>query len=214
MNDRELIQKLSAKLDELEKRLQEIEDVEAIKKLQRAYGYYLDKRLWEEFTDCFAENGSLELAQRGVYKGKKRIRQLMTLMPEDADGLKYGVVANHMNLQGIVNIDPGGQTAKGRWRAFLQVGILGERAHWGEGVYENTYVKECGVWKLNVVHWYTTFITPYDQGWDKEYEKEFPRVSEDLPPDEPPSEVYEDFPDIYIPAFHYPHPVTGKPFKK
>jgi len=210
MTDSETIARLEAKIHTLETRLQVLEDIEEIKKLQRIYGYYLDKALWDELVDLFAEDGSLELAQRGVYVGKASIRKVWSLMPDARDGLKYGMLMNHMNLQGVVHIDPGGKTAKGRWRAFMQQAKLGERAHWGEGVYENEYVKEEGVWKFKKIHWYTTFITPYDTGWHKEYEHVMPRVNEEVPPDLPPTEEFDDYPSVYIPPFHYKHPVTGR----
>ncbi len=210
MDNTELITRLAAKVEELEKKVQTLEDIEAIKRLQRAYGYYLDKMMWDELVDCFAEDGSLELAQRGVYIGKKNIRKLMDLMPDGQNGIQYGLLMNHMNLQGIVTIDPGGKTAKGRWRMFAQVGKWKEKAFWAEGTYENTYVKEDGIWKAKSMHVYTTFMTPYDKGWGKEYENFIPKPDPNCPPDLPPTEVYGDYPDVYIPPFHYVHPVTGK----
>lgn len=210
MAENELIKQLEKRIADLERRLQEQEDIHRIKNLQRAYGYYLDKALWEPCVDCFAEDGSLELAQRGVYIGKDRIRKILETMPDEKDGMPHGMVANHMNLQPIINIDPGGQTAKGRWRAFIQVGKLHEKAFWGEGVYENEYEKTNGVWKIKKLHWYCTYLTPFDRGWSKEYESMMPRENPDFPPDFPPTEIYDDFPSVYIPPFHYKHPITGK----
>ena len=53
-----------------------LEDINAIKRLQRTYGYYLDKNLWTDLADLFAKDGSIELAQRGVYKGP-RVREFL-----------------------------------------------------------------------------------------------------------------------------------------
>lgn len=213
MPDTNLIQKLTDRIDELERRLQVQEDIHQIKNLQRAYGYYIDKALWEQVADCFAEDGSLELAQRGVYIGKERIRKILETTPDLKDGIHHGMVSNHMNLQPIIHVSKDGRTAKGRWRAFIQVGKLHEKAFWGEGTFENEYIKENGVWKIKSLHWYCTYLTPFDKGWSQEYESLMPGVNPDFPPDIPPTEVYDDFPSVYIPPFHYDNPVTGEKYK-
>ena len=44
------LQALLARVQALEARVQTAEDIEAINKLTRAYGYYLDKALWAEMS--------------------------------------------------------------------------------------------------------------------------------------------------------------------
>ena len=51
----EKLDALEAELATLEQAVQRLEDVKAIKRLQRAYGYYLDKRLSGELTALFAD---------------------------------------------------------------------------------------------------------------------------------------------------------------
>ena len=36
--------------------------------------------------------------------------------------------------------------------------------------------------------------------------------SKDFPPDAPPSVKYDAFPGHYVPPFHYPNPVSGRPW--
>ena len=36
-----------------------------------------------------------------------------------------------------------------------------------------------------------------------------PKRSDKIPPDAPPTELYETFPEVYVPPFHFKHPVTG-----
>ncbi|HWN39496.1 MAG TPA: nuclear transport factor 2 family protein, partial [Gammaproteobacteria bacterium] len=43
-----------------------LEDVNAIKKLQRIYGFYTDKQLWSAAADLFSADGSIEVGGRGV----------------------------------------------------------------------------------------------------------------------------------------------------
>jgi hypothetical protein len=34
-------------------------------------------------------------------------------------------------------------------------------AEWRDGIYENTYVREGGVWKIRSLHLYVNFVAPY-----------------------------------------------------
>src|SRR5690606_33682898 len=79
---------------------------------------------------------------------------------------------------------------------------------WGDGVYENEFVKENGTWRFKSDHVYTTFFAPYDKGWAMGA-RATPKASTKIPPDRPPTEVYEALPEIYVPRFHYPNPVTS-----
>ena len=60
------IEALEKQLAEQNARLQNLEDVEKINKLTRAYGYYVDKNLWDQVVDLFAGDSSVEIAARGV----------------------------------------------------------------------------------------------------------------------------------------------------
>src|SRR5690606_8001390 len=72
MNDeltelKDQVRELSAALATLERRMRVAEAYRLICNLQAAYGYYVDKGLWDKAADLFAPDGSLELAGRGVY---------------------------------------------------------------------------------------------------------------------------------------------------
>ena len=80
------------------------------------------------------------------------------------------------------------------------------------GIYENEYVKAGGVWKIARLHFYMTALTDYDLGFAKNaIQMDGPSAL--FPPDRPPTEVYRSFPSAYLPAFSYPHPVTGQPLR-
>jgi hypothetical protein len=201
---------LEAQLAALEQQMQLLEDTKAIKRLQRAYGYYVDKKLSRQIGALFANapEASAELGGSGVYVGKARITEFYDGII-GGEGLAEGELYNHMILQGIVHVADDGSTAKGRWRALIQIGDHGESAIWAEGPYENEYVKEDGVWKFSKVHWYQTFTAPYDPGWHKAPQPMNPPLT-DFPPDRPPSAVYQSYPSIYQPPYHYKNPVSGR----
>jgi hypothetical protein len=198
---------LEAELDALETEIQSLEDSKAIKRLQRAYGYYVDRKLADQVAELFAADATVEIGGLGVYVGRDRIAEFYDWVMDGP--LEQGELFNHMILQGVVDVDPGGVTAKGRWRALIQTGTDGESAVWAEGPYENEYVKEDGVWLFGKVHWYQTLSADYAPGWHLNA-MPLAEPSEDFPPDLPPTEDYESFPRVYLTPFHYDNPVTGR----
>jgi hypothetical protein len=199
---------LEAKLAQLSQRAERLKDLDAIENLQAAYGYYFDKALWGEVADLFTAAGSFEYGQRGVYIGKAHIRRALLLL--GPEGQAKGWLNEHMQLQPIITVAPDGRSAKARWRGMVQIARPNQNGQWGEGTYENDYVKEGGVWKIAKLHFYVTGFTDYDLGWTKSaIPAEGPSAV--IPPDRPPTEIYRAYPGVYIPPFDYVHPVTGKP---
>ncbi len=149
---------------DVEKTVTRLEDEDAIENLQRAYGFYIDKAQWKDAADLFADNGSLELGGGGVYVGKKRIQDYVTRT--SPEGLVRGKMFNYLQLQPIVDVANDGKSAKGRWRFVAEIGTAdqADSAEWGGGTYENEYVKEDGVWKIQRLHGYYRFFTAV-RGW-------------------------------------------------
>ena len=200
------LEALATRAAELEREIAMLEDVNAIKKLQRIYGFYTDKQLWSQAAGLFAANGTIEVGGRGVYVGPERVRAFLSLNGPETPQPKR--LFDHMQLQPIVDVAADGLTAKGRWHVFAQEAVHGEYAQWGLGILENDYVKEDGVWKIARHHFFTTMYTPYAEGWAK---VALPNSapSTELPPDRPPSIDYQAFPVAFTVPFHYENPVTA-----
>jgi len=199
---------LEARLARAERRLQVLEDAREIEDLQRMYGYFLDNLLMEEIVDLFTDDGEVEIGSRGTYRGREGVDVLMRqLLGGGRRGIAVGEVLNHMQLQGIVTVDDGGTTAKGRWRAFLTIGNTSAHGHptalLAEGLYENEYAKVDGHWRISRLWWNPTFYWPlpnFDKAWFRSL-----GPSDTLPP----AEVRESDPPRLLP-FHYPHPITDQ----
>jgi hypothetical protein len=201
---------LRARVEALSAEAQRVEDINAITRIQRAYGYYVDKGFWNEAADLFAEDGTLEIGVDGVYRGKERVRQAIIAYGEGRDGtgpgLPYGQINHRMQLSPVVTIADDGVTAYGRWKEFALLGHYKVEAKWGDATVENVYVKEDGVWKIQAMRIYTNFVAPYQGGWaalepvEGDWKSE---VAERLPPDAPPTATYEPFPNVFVPPFHY-----------
>jgi hypothetical protein len=215
--DREKRVVLQRQLEWLESEADRIDDIRALKRLQRAYGYYVDQGLWNQAADLFEPQGTIEIGLDGVYVGQERVRQYLLAYGGGHEGLRRGQLTEHCMLQPVVHVAEDGRTAKARWRALIMAGQLGESAFWGEGVFENEYIKQSGIWKIRKLHWYQTFMVPYKGGWAKNADSTGGiYVSKRIPPDRPPSERYEVWPGVYTPPFHYKNPApasSGKPIQ-
>src|SRR5262245_53769402 len=124
-NDPE-IKTLTARIDELTRRIGLMEDTQAVRTLHFKYGYYIDKCLYDEAVDLFADDGRAHFLN-GVYRGKTGVRRLYcdwfrNLFTRGHNGPTDGLLLDHLQMQDIVDVAPDGLTAKGRFRALMTGG--------------------------------------------------------------------------------------------
>jgi hypothetical protein len=210
--DREKIAALTARLDSLQTDVARAKDVSAIKKLQRTYGYYLDRGLADDMADLFTDNDPVAEYESGAFIGKDSIRRAFRFLGP-ANSLPEGRMMTHMQLQGVVHVAEDGKTAKGRWRALAMTANAGQ-ANWQEGPYEVQYVKEDDVWKIKDLHWYQTFTAPYEGGWAKHSSVRPPPAAAKpgtaTRPVPDRAGQAKTWPDSVVPPYHYKNPVTGQ----
>lgn len=210
--------RLQERLARLQTETQRREDYLAVMRVQRAYGFYIDKGYWREASNLFAEDATYEQGVDGVYVGRERIHQVIVKLAggNPGPGLPFGQLNEHFQLQPVITLSEDGARAEGRWHALSMTGQFGKHAEWGEGVYENRYRKESGVWKIAALRFYPNFVAPYEGGWASlkpvEGGWKSPQLA-DFPPDRPSTQSYRPYPDQFVPPFHYPHPVTGEAVK-
>jgi hypothetical protein len=200
-----------ARLQEIEGRASRVEDVNDLRNLQGIFGYYFDKAMWDDVTDLFADDGTIELGLNGVYAGKANIRKYLYSLTGGKPGLRPGEIMNHFQLSPVVTLSNDGQSAKGRWRTIIQGGTYGKGSggDWGEGIYENEYVQQNGVWKIKTLHFYTKFYAPYEGGWTRAPKDSALRYGKSsVKPSKPTTVKYQPYPAKFTPPFHYDNPVT------
>lgn len=215
------VEKLEARIKYLEDKLKKVEDIEAIKKLQRAYGYYLEHWCVEDILSLFSQSPEVVVkVHAGEFRGPESIRRFF-LHGRDVDPgtVKHPPTFLHqvMQLSPIIDVAPDGNRAWGRWYGFGANAFEvpgGIAPGWMDGVYENEYIKEDGVWKFLKFYWYMFFHAPYTLSWvdpakrvDIQMEPDFSTLS----PDGPSDDTF--YPSGFQAPFHYPNPVTGKKFK-
>ena len=219
-------ERLEARIKELESRLTTLEDIESIKKLQKAYGYYLMNWMHEELIDCFADSPETILEwPQGTFLGKDGARRFFGNINTSSDP---EFMHQMMQISGIVDVDPDAKMAWGRWWGFGAMAIPAGSMEipGGEGVsqaiacgiYEMGYIKEDGIWKILKMKWVPVYSGTPGEGWVKPERRSKGRPASDTSggfpeswkPDGPPAGVPYSYPSGYILPFHYKHPVTGK----
>jgi hypothetical protein len=142
---------IEARVERLQSRLDGTESVRAIKRVQYAYGHYVELGLWNDFADLFTD-GAVTNYQQGV-RGKAEVRKLFfEQVGQGKLGLAEGRIYPHILFQPVITLSADGRSAKGRWRILAMLGGYGGSATWYSGVYENEYVLEGGAWKISVLH--------------------------------------------------------------
>jgi hypothetical protein len=198
-------------LAQLEQQASQLAAIEAVKRLQRAYGYYLDRSDWDNIVDLLTDDATLEYGPAGVFVGKEHARALLYAIGYGKRGLRPQQLREHVQLQPVINIAPDGQSAKGRWRAIVLLGQFHEYARWQTGPYECEYRKEHGVWKISKLHWVETFTVPEQGGWKTKMEQSNVADRKLPAPDRPSSFVYEPWPAVSLPPYHYAGPDDIRP---
>jgi len=206
----ERVEAARARLAALEQRSAQIHDLNTIENLQRSFGFYFDKMLWDEVLDLFADDATVEIGSSGVYVGKESIRPYLYGLSGGVQGPIEGELFEHLQLQPIVTVADDGMSANGRWRAIVMTGTSGSGSggNWGEGPYENEYIKEDGIWKISRLRWFGNFLVPYEGGWLNADPEMLDKYSEGggTSPDQPSSTDYEPYPAASTPPFHYENP--------
>jgi SnoaL-like domain len=199
--------KSTASLDELEERIAVMNDESLVRNLQAAYGYYVDRRMWDDVTDLFADDGVYEFGGNGIYVGRAGVRKAHERM--GPDGLTDGILNDRLQFDTVVQLAPGRREAQVRG---IELGLLGDvdknEAYWEVSVYDNRFVKEDGLWRVREMRVFPVFRSAYSEGWGKSRIVE--TLTGALAADRalPPEDAGEQ--DRLVPAFVSPHPVTGK----
>jgi SnoaL-like domain len=185
------VQTLFSELAVLKQEVARLRDEADIRQLQYRYGYYDELYQWDRVIDLFADGDcSVEIGARGKYIGKEHVaRFYREIIGRNRTQLTKGQVYNHLQLQMVITIAPDGQHANARSRALIQgspgagSGEPGTTMVWAEGIYENSFVKRNGIWKIQHMYWAPTFYATVT-GIESIKFSGVP-ASETFPPDEP-----------------------------
>ena len=187
-----------------------LEDKNEIERLQYAYGYFIDNRMFRQMADLFADDGAwIEIGERGRYYGKERIHQfLLEVLGGGRWGMARNEVINHVQQQLMITVEDNRIHARARARAEVQGNSPPDTPTFlfAEGIYENDYIKEDGCWKILGIKVTMTFYAALERAniWFGSAPQ-----SDEFPPDTP-SEPKNDSLGRQFNAFRWPHPITGE----
>jgi len=199
-----------------------------IRKLHHKYGYYIDKCLYKEVVDLFADHPETYVQfLGGKFKGKAGAKRLYIDSFQDRfvggrNGPAEGFLLDHLQAQDIIDYDPKTGLGKARIRTLMSAGAheshpedprMPKTQWWEGGLYENEYIKEGGVWKILKLRYFPFWHGTVEHGWRYTKPNYVPFFSKTYPENQyGPDEIVDAmlWPDTRVVPFHYPHPVTGK----
>lgn len=150
--------------DQLEARIRKVEDFQDVTNLQAKYSHFVDSGQLEKLLELFSEDFAWEVGYKKMVKITSKPELLEYLKQADAGN----VMMRHQVQSPIIEID--GDKAKATWYMFgpgTSKTPSGEVANWTQGIYNNEYVREQGVWNISLLHFKFDFRTTFDEGWIK-----------------------------------------------
>lgn len=136
-------------IEEIEKRLQVVEDIEQIKQLHNRYMNALTFIDWDAIIACFAEESTLDVEFGGFISGKTAIAKFFKEMLSRIHIGKEGIFAVHP----LITVD--GDLAKGNWLMYIMYADhrTWQSRYWLQGIYDAQYVRVNGEWKFRHLQW-------------------------------------------------------------
>jgi hypothetical protein len=153
------------KIEELEKRIRVLEDIEEIKKLHYRYVNGLTVSNIDEMVPCFSQDGIVDIHAGLAKTPEERIKIFKKLLTE-----------NHIGKEGNFVVHPvisvNGDKATGSWLLYMQfaqprkmnprptIFTTDDAPDWMQGLYDVEYVRENGVWKISYLKIRVRLISP------------------------------------------------------
>jgi len=149
-----------ATLEELERRIAALEDVEAIKRLKYRYWRCLDQKRWDDLAECFTEDATVSYGG-GKYRFAGRDAIIAFLSKALAE--ESGTIGIHHGHHPEIELT-GPTTARGRWALYNYLVNEAQQRGVREGAfYDDEYVKAGGRWYLR----HTGYTYVFHEEWSR-----------------------------------------------
>ncbi|MCD6726739.1 MAG: nuclear transport factor 2 family protein [Solirubrobacteraceae bacterium] len=143
---------------DLERRIQVLEDIEAIKCLKARHYRAVDTQDVELFASVFTDDAVWESEPYGRVEGIEGLRALAAAGPAR---LTFSV---HYVTNAAITVD--GDQAVGDWYGLVASTLAATgQAAWGAAIVHEEYARVDGSWKIRRFSQVPQFWTPFDTGW-------------------------------------------------
>jgi hypothetical protein len=197
-----------AMLADLQRRIDVLNDEDRVRNLQAAFGFYEDRKMWDDVVDLFARDAVVEVGGHGVWRGPAGVRRW--LESRGPAGLTHGQLNDRVQFDVIVTIASGGHEA---WARGIELAMLGEadqeKGWWEVATFRNRFVNEDGVWKIREMRRFPLMKTDIFIGWGASRLVDPAPTGTHAPDGGVPSADVTGS-RAAVPAFSGRHPVTGK----
>lgn len=199
----------------LVKRVQYLEDMTAIQKLQANYVHSLFTQRYENIPALYAsEHGDdirVEFSDSGQFLGRASMERLYNAFGPTRNVPGFFIM--HMAVSPYIEIAADGMSAQSHW---LSPGATNSpsASSWVWGPYYVDYVKEGGEWKILHSNLVPTFRNPYQYSWGESPHHGTVDVANQLglTPDAP-STLYRPFNEVKLETNMFrDHPDLPQPF--
>lgn len=132
-------------IEELEKRVTQLENIEKIKALHREYLFFVSNLEIDKALNCFTEDITVITPIYGNNQGKEAVSRLFK------NSIYQNVLQSkdgHFTGQSVVSVE--GDKAKGHWMFYRFLSDSSSK-RWVQGRYDCEYVKERGEWKFSLL---------------------------------------------------------------
>ncbi len=146
-------------LARLERRLQTLEDAEAIRNLKARYAALCDDNYDADgIAALFTEDALWESPALGRFEGREAIRSFF----KGASGIFSFAI--HYSLNGHIEVK--GDTASARWYLFMPCTVAaGNQAMWRARIDHETYVRVDSIWMFRHKRSEPLMNSPFEAGW-------------------------------------------------
>ena len=147
--------------ESLEKRIDRLESIEAIKKLKHRYMNYCDLGYPPaKLGPLFIDDAVWSSKEFGVHPSRRALETFFA-------GISSQIVfAAHLAMNFIIEVE--GDHGTGKWRILMPCTMVenGKKvSRWLLGDYDEVYVRRNGVWLFKSIDFVVNFNVPFDQDW-------------------------------------------------